>query len=82
MKPALLIPSPNVAEKHQMQNAMALVNQNAALVVAENKLDEEFETIFQSLLETSVQESLSINIRKLAKPDATKHIVDLIEEII
>ena len=81
-KPALLIPSPNVAENHQMQNAMALVNQNAALVVAENKLDEEFETIFQSLLETSVQESLSVNIRKLAKPEATKHIVDLIEEII
>ena len=81
-KPALLIPSPNVSDNHQMHNAMALADQNAALVIAENKLEEEFESVFQSLLKTSVQESLSLKINKLAKPEATKHIVDLIEEIL
>ncbi|MCR5819343.1 MAG: undecaprenyldiphospho-muramoylpentapeptide beta-N-acetylglucosaminyltransferase [Bacteroidaceae bacterium] len=32
-KPAILVPSPNVAEDHQTHNAMALVNRNAALMV-------------------------------------------------
>lgn len=32
-KPAILVPSPNVAEDHQTHNAMALVSQNAALMV-------------------------------------------------
>ena len=30
-KPVILVPSPNVAEDHQTQNALALVNRNAAL---------------------------------------------------
>ena len=65
---------------------MELSKQSILLIgggeVAESKLDEEFETVFQSLLETSVQESLSVNIRKQARPEATINIVDLIEEII
>ena len=32
-KPAVLVPSPNVAEDHQTKNAMALVNVNAAVLV-------------------------------------------------
>jgi UDP-N-acetylglucosamine--N-acetylmuramyl-(pentapeptide) pyrophosphoryl-undecaprenol N-acetylglucosamine transferase len=32
-KPAILVPSPNVAEDHQTHNAMALVNRQAALLV-------------------------------------------------
>ncbi|MFN3557170.1 MAG: undecaprenyldiphospho-muramoylpentapeptide beta-N-acetylglucosaminyltransferase [Bacteroidales bacterium] len=32
-KPAILIPSPNVAEDHQTKNAMALVNINAAVLI-------------------------------------------------
>lgn len=32
-KPAILIPSPNVAEDHQTKNAMALVNHHAAILV-------------------------------------------------
>ena len=31
-KPAILVPSPNVAEDHQTHNAMALVNKNAAVL--------------------------------------------------
>ena len=32
-KPAILVPSPNVAEDHQTHNAMALVNKDAAVLV-------------------------------------------------
>ncbi len=34
-KPAILVPSPNVAEDHQTKNAMALVNQHAAILVGD-----------------------------------------------
>ncbi len=35
-KPAILIPSPNVAEDHQTKNAMALVNQHAAILIKDS----------------------------------------------
>ncbi len=34
-KPCILIPSPNVAEDHQTKNAMALVNNNAAILITD-----------------------------------------------
>jgi UDP-N-acetylglucosamine--N-acetylmuramyl-(pentapeptide) pyrophosphoryl-undecaprenol N-acetylglucosamine transferase len=36
-KPAILVPSPNVAEDHQTKNAMALVNMSAAICIADNE---------------------------------------------
>ncbi len=35
-KPAILVPSPNVAEDHQTKNAMALVNKDAAIYVKDD----------------------------------------------
>lgn len=40
-KPAILIPSPNVAENHQYHNAMALVNAGAADIIEESELSGE-----------------------------------------
>lgn len=34
-KPVILVPSPNVAEDHQTKNAMALVNNNAAILITD-----------------------------------------------
>jgi len=39
-KPAILIPSPNVAEDHQSKNAMALVSKEAAVLVPDAKAQE------------------------------------------
>ena len=36
-KAVILVPSPNVSEDHQTKNAMALVDKNAAIYVADNK---------------------------------------------
>ena len=36
-KPAILIPSPNVAEDHQTKNALALVNHHAAILVRDEE---------------------------------------------
>lgn len=82
-KPVVFIPSPNVAEDHQTKNAEAIVSQDGAAMVAEEKLDTEFPTTFFSLLASEERRTaLGRNIKKLAKPNATAHIVDEIEKIL
>ena len=39
-KPVILVPSPNVAEDHQTKNAMALVQEQAALMIADRDAHE------------------------------------------
>ena len=81
-KPAILIPSPNVAENHQYHNANVLAERNAALLIEEKSLDATFERRFISLLEDeSKQLQLSANIKKLALPEATKTITEHIQKL-
>jgi UDP-N-acetylglucosamine--N-acetylmuramyl-(pentapeptide) pyrophosphoryl-undecaprenol N-acetylglucosamine transferase len=82
-RPAILVPSPNVAEDHQTKNAMSLVNEQAAVMIK----DVEAHTILidaaLKLLHDDVQcQKLSANISKLGKPDATEQIVNEIEKLI
>jgi len=82
-KPTVFIPSPNVAEDHQTKNAQALVDENAAIMLRETELDKQFEKTFSKLYQNKEeQEHLGANIKKLALPDATKHIVDEIEKLV
>jgi UDP-N-acetylglucosamine--N-acetylmuramyl-(pentapeptide) pyrophosphoryl-undecaprenol N-acetylglucosamine transferase len=81
-KPALLIPSPNVAENHQYHNANALAQKKAALLVEEKNLDRDFENIFDQILNDNKQQQLSQNLKKMAQPNATAHIVDHIEALL
>jgi UDP-N-acetylglucosamine--N-acetylmuramyl-(pentapeptide) pyrophosphoryl-undecaprenol N-acetylglucosamine transferase len=82
-KPIVLVPSPNVAEDHQTQNALALVNKRAAWMV---KDIEAKEILIQKTIELlnnkDAQEQMKRSIAQLAKPNATKDIVDIIETII
>lgn len=82
-KPVVFIPSPNVAEDHQTKNAEALVTKNAALMLKESELDQNFEEIFSRLLKSeSDRQALAAEIRKLAMPKATEHIADQVEGLI
>ncbi len=82
-KPTLFIPSPNVAEDHQTKNAKAIVEKDGALLIAESALDTQFATVMNSLLnDEDLQKKLSGNMLKLAKPNATKDIVDEIVKLI
>ncbi|PIB38472.1 undecaprenyldiphospho-muramoylpentapeptide beta-N-acetylglucosaminyltransferase [Maribacter sp. 4G9] len=82
-KPTIFIPSPVVAENHQTKNAQALVAEEAAIMIKENDLDENFETTFLSVFESrEIQERLSKNIKDLALPSATKDICDEIEKLL
>lgn len=79
-KPVLFIPSPNVAEDHQTKNAKAIVDKKGGLLLKESELDERFQSVFGALVHDEIlQKELSQNIRKLARPNATK---DIVEEII
>lgn len=82
-KPVVFIPSPNVAEDHQTKNAEAIVNRKAALLIPEKNLESDFEKEFSSLVASEgKQKELAENIKTLARPHATKDIVDEIEKLI
>ena len=70
-KPVILIPSPNVAENHQYKNAMALVNKNAAVLVPDNKVGDDFVKEVVSLFnDKGKRKMLSENILGLAISNA------------
>lgn len=82
-KPTIFIPSPNVAEDHQTKNAKAISDKNGAILIKESELEAQFETIFSDLISNeSKQLELSQNIKKLAKPNATKDIVEEIMKLV
>ena len=82
-KPVIFIPSPNVAEDHQTKNAQAIVNAKGAILLKESELDTEFSLVFEALLkDIGKQNQLSQNIKKLARPNAVKVIVDEIKKLL
>lgn len=82
-KPAILVPSPNVAEDHQTRNAMALVEKNAALLISDREAaDKLIPEVIRLLQDDSRKRSLSENITKLARPNATRDIVNEIEKLL
>ncbi len=81
-KPTIFIPSPNVAENHQVKNAQSIVEKDGAILIEEKNLAI-FQGVFESLLsDEKLQDKLSQNIKKMALPNATKTIVDEIEKLI
>jgi len=82
-KPVIFIPSPNVAEDHQTKNAMAIVNENAAMLIKESDLVVDFENKFTQLMASpEKQQELGDNIKKLALVHATKEIVNEVEKLL
>ena len=78
-KPAILVPSPNVAENHQYHNAMALVAKNAALLVEDAEaVDNLLPQALQIVTDDSRLRELSANIRQLALPNSAQAIAEVI----
>lgn len=81
-KPAILVPSPNVAEDHQTHNAMSLVNKDAAILVKDIEASSVLvQTTIDLVANNVLQEDLKSNISKLGKPNATRDIVEEIKKI-
>lgn len=82
-KPAILVPSPNVAEDHQTKNAMALVKKDAAVMIPDNEIEGTLvQKAFDLVLDENKCTKLSENVKLLAKPNATKDIVNVAENLL
>ena len=81
-KPVILVPSPNVTEDHQTYNAMALVKNNASIMIRDNEAKEKLmNAAFELLKDESKKKELSDNIRKMAISDAAERIVSEILKV-
>lgn len=81
-KPAILVPSPNVAEDHQTKNAQALVARDAAVMVTDADAPHTLISTALSLVADADRlASLAANVAKMALPDADAVIVDQVERI-
>lgn len=82
-KPAILVPSPNVAEDHQTKNAMALVNNGAAMMVKDNEAREKLVDTLLSLLKDEEKKSeLSKKVESMAHENACEKIYEQILQIV
>ncbi len=82
-KTSILIPSPYVAENHQYHNAMALVNNDAALIIEEKDLtaDKLTETVNNLLADKLKLAGIGENAKKMAVLDSTQRIYKTLCEI-
>jgi UDP-N-acetylglucosamine--N-acetylmuramyl-(pentapeptide) pyrophosphoryl-undecaprenol N-acetylglucosamine transferase len=82
-KPVILVPSPNVAEDHQTKNAMALVNKSAARIIKDTDAATHLvNEILKLVFDEQACHQLSTSIKALAKPNATKEIVNELELLV
>ena len=76
-KPAILVPSPNVAEDHQTHNAMALVSRDAAVLVKDVEAADKLITTALALIQDKKQlDALHTHILALAETDSAARIAD------
>nr|WP_199159012.1 undecaprenyldiphospho-muramoylpentapeptide beta-N-acetylglucosaminyltransferase [Pedobacter sp. ASV2] len=82
-KPVILVPSPNVAEDHQTKNAMALVKNNAAILINDRSAEDTLVAeALKMLKDKSLCEKLSENIGKMALPQADEIIANEVLKLI
>lgn len=83
-RPAVLIPSPFVAENHQYHNAMSMVNKKAAMIIEQKDLTGEklIETVDSLLTDPAVLKEYRSNAQKMAITDANERIYKTIKEVL
>lgn len=76
-KPVILVPSPNVSEDHQTQNALALVRKDAAIMITDAEAPKQLVPAALELMKDAAKlQSLGVNIEKLAQYDSANRIAD------
>jgi len=81
--PAILVPSPNVAEDHQRHNAEALSTRGAAVMILDADAGSDLlPTIIGLLDNPSGRASLAARIKEMALPGASEHIADIVDSIV
>lgn len=81
--PAVLVPSPNVAEDHQTKNALSMTRAGAARLLREADLLADLSTVaLEVLADPAQRQQMAEAARRLAKPDAAetiaRHVLTLV----
>lgn len=80
-KPAIVIPSPHLADGHQLRNADYLEEQGAAIVVREGDLPDGLKKAIDKLLSSQSERSIvSQKLQQLTIPNAAEKLAKLIFE--
>lgn len=78
-KPAILVPSPNVTDDHQTQNALILSGLGAALLVSDSNAPNTLISEGIALIkDTKKRAEMQEKLKSIGKPNATETIVQLI----
>ncbi|MCH2197571.1 MAG: undecaprenyldiphospho-muramoylpentapeptide beta-N-acetylglucosaminyltransferase [Flavobacteriales bacterium] len=82
-KPSIFVPSPHVAEDHQTYNARSLTDVGAAILVKDNEAVSALAKEVLNLIEDTAKcQSLSVELKKHARPNAAAAVVDELEKIV
>ena len=82
-KPVILVPSPNVSEDHQTQNALALVRNEAAVLIKDIEAKEQLvDTALELINNDAALKKMSDNILKMAEKDSASRIADEVLKMI
>ena len=81
--PAILIPSPNVAEDHQRKNALALAERDAAVMILDAEAVAKLPAAVTELIsDPDRRATLAANVAAMALKDSDEKIVDRIDLIL
>ena len=81
-KPAILVPSPNVAEDHQTKNALSLAEREAAWIVKDREAVEQLgDQILRIIDEPAKLEEVGRNCRGLARTEAARSIAEIVKSV-
>lgn len=79
---AIFVPLPSAVDDHQTANAKFLANQQAAKICPQPTLmPDSLKTLLEPMLDRQVLMEMAIKARRQAQPDATQHVVRLIQEL-
>lgn len=82
-KPAVLVPSPNVAEDHQTKNALALVKHDAAVMISDTEAkDKMIPEALKIIQDASKMTALSKNILNLAEQNSAGRIAEEVKKLL
>ncbi len=81
--PAILVPSPNVAEDHQRKNALALADRDAAVMVLDADAPDSLSDTIASLMgDEEHRRRLAENVAAMALRQSDERIVDAIDRVL
>ncbi len=83
-KPAILIPSPNVADNHQYKNAKVLADRGAAILLEEMELNMDLmlDSVRSVIEDESRSTAMSESVRMFADPEVNRKIWNEIQKLL